>query len=97
MLVGHRVRPRGLAGEQCVYAARGGTFSRFVVTMTATAEASLVKLYIDMLYAKAANDPIKMIPQPIAGFSLMYVIEPSRSAGTDSQKTSMKTNEKQES
>ena len=39
--------------------------------MTATAEASLVKLYIDMLYAKAANDPTKMIPQPIAGFSLM--------------------------
>ena len=81
----------------CVCDTGRRTFSRFVVTMTATAEAILVKLYIDMLYAKAANDPIKMIPQPIAGFSLMYVIEPSRSAGTDSQKTSMKTNEKQES
>ena len=55
----------------CVCGTGRRTFSRFVVTMTATAEASLVKLYIDMLYAKAAKDPTKMIPQPIAGFSLM--------------------------
>ncbi len=38
-----------------------------------------------MLYMNAANDPMRMIDQPIAGLAPMYANDPSRSAGTDSQ------------
>ena len=43
------------------------------------------RVNLTRLYMNAANDPMRMIDQPIAGLAPMYANDPSRSAGTDSQ------------